>query len=259
MIICKHGIQFEVDIKNKYLHWTSVMQNRWEPTTFEIFYQFLDKEHSMIDIGAWIGALSLFGGNFAKTVYAIEPDPVAYPEIKDNIKLNPKLDIRLFDCAIDFQTGTRYFGNGVHGESLGDSTSSVYMVKRSSEPVKVNTMTLTEFITANNITDCNFIKIDVEGSEVEIITSSKEWIEKNKPTIHLSLHPKVYAMFHLDFAKMLNVLKCYKHVYCGESQLRPFKSEITIQDVIEDLQTHTGWDFIRDIVVTDSDTAWTKR
>src|SRR5580692_4173846 len=91
MQIQAHGKQFEVSPANHLSFWDEVSSGTWESSTFAIFDRFLDRQHSYIDIGAWIGPTVLYGCQLAKTAYALEPDPLAYVELAQNIAVNPSI------------------------------------------------------------------------------------------------------------------------------------------------------------------------
>jgi len=77
----------------------------------------------------------------------------------------------------------------------------------------VKSLTLDKFIQLNNIDDCNFIKIDIEGGELIILPNIKRYLEKNKPTIHLSLHPPFFKKPKIGLKKIINILKIYKNIF----------------------------------------------
>lgn len=167
-------------------YWNVVEKNFWEPETFKIFKKFLDKKHSYIGLGAWIGPTVLYGSQLAKHCYAIEPDPIAVKRLKENINLNPKLKdkITVHEIAISDDNGKINLGNqkGVFGDSM-----SGIIFKNPKETFKVKTLRLEDFIKKNKIHDLNFIKIDIEGGETIVLPDIKKYLKKNRPTIHLSL------------------------------------------------------------------------
>lgn len=192
-------------------YWEDVNNGYWEPETFLIFDKYLDKEHSFIDIGSWIGPTVLYGVQLAKKCYAIEPDPTALNILKKNIELNPKLKNRIdvFDFCINYESGETKLGNK---NSFGNSASSMLIDDETAITVKC--LTLQEFIRQNNISDCNFIKIDIEGAEINILPSLKEFLNESKLTIHLSLHPSLFRNNISDYAKTIfSVIKCYKNIF----------------------------------------------
>src|SRR5690606_6717528 len=99
--------------KVKYEHfWKTVHKGVWEPLTFRIFDSFLDADHSFIDIGAWVGPTALYGSTRAQHCYAIEPDPVAFKTLRQNVSLNPRLThkITCSQVGIGAATGTMTLG-----------------------------------------------------------------------------------------------------------------------------------------------------
>ena len=57
----------------------------WEPYSFAVLKQFSDKNKTFVDVGAWIGPLSLFASSSYKNVIAFEPDTKAFTELTNNI------------------------------------------------------------------------------------------------------------------------------------------------------------------------------
>jgi FkbM family methyltransferase len=191
--------------------WKAVKMGTWEPDTFLVFDRFIDKEHSFIDIGAWIGPTTLYGSQIAKCCYAIEPDPVAFKNLKKNIVLNPTLKskVKLYDYCISDKPGTTKFWNPV---AMGNSGSSILFAE-SKKSIVVKSITLQNFTDSNKINNCNFIKIDIEGGETLVLPNIKSFLEKNKPTLYLSLHPTVFKNIKKDYTIIQDTLKIYKNIY----------------------------------------------
>jgi len=213
---------YKVDIKDKHFFvkyssfWENVNNGNWEPSTFYIFDKFIDKEHSFIDIGAWIGPTTLYGSQIAKKCYAIEPDPVAFYELKKNINLNPNLKsrINIYELCISDKCGKIRLGNR---NNFGDSMSSI-LLNDLNKTLFVQSLTLQEFILQNKIDDCNFIKIDIEGGEAIVLPQIKEFLEKNKPTIHLSLHPSLFKDIESYSKLITKTLKIYENIFDHEGE-----------------------------------------
>jgi len=203
-------IAFNVDETERENYWVKVIDSTWEPHTYKIFRKYLNPKHSFIDVGAWIGSTALFGCQLAKHCYAIEPDIKALKELKRNIELNPSLknDMTVWAGCILDRKGTAEIGIGYHGTTLGDSNSSVH--HKGELVQECECLTFEQFIEAFNITDCNFVKIDVEGAETKMIPSMKYFISKYKPTILVSLHCFLYQQLKLSIEEMIEVLGTYK-------------------------------------------------
>jgi FkbM family methyltransferase len=188
------GVSFTVCANEHADFWRRVEAREWERSTFDIFRRFLRSDRSYMDIGAWIGPTVLFGAHFAQRAYAIEPDPVAYVELCKNVRLNPLManKIHTRNICISSRPGPVAFGN--RGEA-GDSTSSLLFAGARTNWV-VQSKTLEDFVRDEDITDCNFIKVDIEGGEYLIISEMCDYLLRGFPTLHLSLHPRFIGLEH---------------------------------------------------------------
>jgi len=214
--------KFEVAPASHEEFWKLVSSGAWESDTFAIFDRFLDREHSYLDIGTWIGPTVLYGCQISKSVYGLEPDPIAHAEILNNVALNRPLtdNVRLFNACIARQSGEVLLGSRGEG---GDSTSSLLFAKKRTH-WKVKAYAFEDFIHENRVTDCNFIKMDIEGGEYQIIPTMTRYLKAQRPTMHLSLHPCYLKFRPLGVVgrllarwwgtlKILRGLGFYKHIY----------------------------------------------
>lgn len=219
--ICKNGKYFTVDSTKlrSYKFWKGYMNDGgWEPGAFKIFDKFLDKDHSYIDIGSYVGPSVLYASQLTKHCFAIEPDPIAFQELKNNIELNKHLKphITLSNYCISNSIGlTKLF---VHAEKLehggGSGSSTIY--RGYNNFWEVQTTTIPQFIQSLSITDCNFIKIDIEGAEFEVIPSMSDYLKNHKPTLLLEIH-LMYVKDPVTKLDMLfQTLDFYDYIYDAE-------------------------------------------
>ena len=207
--------------------WAQVQTGVWEPNTFKIFDEFLDSQHSYIDIGSWIGSTILYGCQKAKFSYGIEPDPVAFKNLKNNIELNSNLysKIDVSNNCISNKNGTICLTP--KNDEGGDSMSST-VFKKSSKSWEIPSITLEQFILDNSITDCNFIKIDIEGSEFNVLPSASKFLYDKLPTLHLSLHSPLMENPKKEMEKILQVINEYDYVY--DDQLNYIEKESILNE-----------------------------
>jgi FkbM family methyltransferase len=207
--IHRYGKTFFVSSNFHYfLFWKN---KSWEKDTYRFLEKYLDKDHSFIDIGAWIGPIVLFAAQIAKKTYAIEPDPIAFKELAKNVSLNPELKqkILLYEKCINASSGKVRFGNRSKG---GDSTSGLRFGDSQNAWV-VDGITIDDFVKENIVTDCNLIKMDIEGGETIVIPAMKQYLERNRPILHLSMHPLFFRDPRGDTQAIIDVLTKYKHLY----------------------------------------------
>ena len=151
-----------------------------------------------IDLGANIGytTLSMLKHIDSGYVYAIEPDPRNFTLLERNILKNKFGDkCELASAAVSDVNGEMDFW-------LSDSSnvSSVHKTKNSSEKIKVNSYTLGKFLEDRRFP--NFIKMDVEGHEVQILNGALKYFNENEGDIRIlmEVHPTFYNETDMNFA-----------------------------------------------------------
>lgn len=213
--ITKNGKSFFVSDHHAatLIFWQNI--ENWEKQTFKIFDKFMDADHSFLNIGAWIGAGSLYSAQIAKYCYAIEPDPLAFELLEINVNLNEELRKKIKCSKIAFWNGKSQINMGCNDALMGNSMSSMF--KHPEQPTRsswiTNTISLEEYVSENNITDCNFVKMDIEGAEAVVIPNSINFFQTQKPTLHLSIHPYYFSEPMKDSKNIIDVLSVYKNVY----------------------------------------------
>ena len=218
ILINKNGKCFTVDSTKlrSYKFWKGYKDEGWEPETIKIFDEFLDKNHSYIDIGAYIGPSVLYGSQLARHCFAIEPDPIAFQELKNNIELNDHLKphITLSKYCISDSIGTaKLFVPAERLEDGGGGISSLLDYKPTKNFWEVQTTTIQQFIQSFSITDCNFIKIDIEGAEFDLIPSMSNYLKNQKPTLFIEIHLWTLKDPMKKLDRMFQTLNGYDHIY----------------------------------------------
>ena len=101
------GRQFVIDEEEPthYLFWNEVEAGNWEPYTFEALDRVLQPGSGSIDVGAWLGAVSLDASSLGAERHAIEPDPAADATLCRNVMANPCLKIAASPLAMADQEG----------------------------------------------------------------------------------------------------------------------------------------------------------
>jgi FkbM family methyltransferase len=220
--------------------WQLVSTGDWEPQTFAVFQRFIDRQHSYIDLGSWVGPTLLYGSRLARAAYGIEADPVAFQELRRNVALNTTnpSNITLSNICIATKSGDVLFGSRTSG---GDSTSSLLFGSEKTSWT-VAGLTFEDFVTKNDINDCNFVKVDIEGGEFVVVPTMLSYLRVAKPTLFLSLHPcflyprlfRASSNYRVDLRllrilvsmyetrKMMRALKFYRRFYDDRGRVLTF-------------------------------------
>jgi len=172
----------------------------WEHQTYTSKYN-IKKSDIVIDIGANIGLFSLFAAKFARTVYSFEPSPESFIYLQNNVISNTFNNIKCFNYALAPHSGEIAFG-----ESEDLTSSSFYRDNKSGTSVKsttVNCVNLQEIFDKNQIDCCDFLKIDCEGCEFEVLFGTPAEYLKKIVTISMEFHDSLTEYTHYDLAQYL--------------------------------------------------------
>lgn len=149
----------------------------------------IDKKDTIIDIGAHVGRFSVYTAFHAKdgTVYAFEPDPRNIAKLEENIKINNLHNLHYFDTVVNGTGGSVKFYL-----SKNSAENSLYESKRVSSSQEVKGITLVDIFKNNNIETCNFLKLDCEGAEYDILFSLPPSYFSKIDKIVLEYHDNLY-------------------------------------------------------------------
>lgn len=149
---------------------------------FNFLNEFVDKDDLFIDVGANTGIYTLRAARRVGeggVVVALEPFPEMIREIAYNININGLQNVRLRGLCAAGKTGPGTFWTNF---SMPNSFS---LVKRdeSAASLSVLKVRLDDLFVWENLARCNYIKIDAEGAEQEIIEGAKNIIDTYRPII----------------------------------------------------------------------------
>ncbi|OSZ78703.1 hypothetical protein CAP35_10770 [Chitinophagaceae bacterium IBVUCB1] len=157
---------------------SSIIHNGYYELKTMLYLQHIIKEGDVcIDIGANVGAITFPLSKLVKEtghVYAFEPGPALHERLVQNIQYNNIKNVELFRCGLGNQNTTLYW-DYVEGQPGNANLST-------SGKVKVDVKRLDD-ISPLFSRKINFIKIDVEGMELEVIMGGLQLIQSNLPII----------------------------------------------------------------------------
>jgi FkbM family methyltransferase len=146
----------------------------------------------VFDVGAHFGFFSYYAvQKGAKEVYAFEPNPYVFEILKKHAEMWSD-KIKPYQLALSEKNGEAdLFISGELGTistMLENREKSILKFYKYNKKVKVKTMTLDSFCKEYNVERVDFIKIDTEGSEREIIKGAKETIKRFKPKMAIAAY-----------------------------------------------------------------------
>ena len=165
--------------------WRKAAQGTWEPETFTVLEQYLDKRHDYLDIGAWIGPTVLFGARKARHVWCFEPDPTAFRALAWNIDLNDLNNVSAFPVAISQGFGVARMAS--FGGERGDSMTSL-LNAGGAQGIDALTIGWEAFTQQVDLSGVSLVKMDIEGAEFDVLPSMIPWLKAQRPALYLSTH-----------------------------------------------------------------------
>ena len=169
--------------------WLRIRERAWRERRkgekeIKIIPKLLVNCNRAIDIGANVGVWSYWLSKYAKQVESFEPNPKIFNALK-NIKIK---NVNSYNIALSNKTGSvdLLIPKGSKGFSNQGASLSSIKVQGEHKSISIEAKQLDEF----NFLDVDFIKIDVEGHEHEVIEGARETIKKFKPTMVIEMEEK---------------------------------------------------------------------
>lgn len=149
---------------------------------------------TVFDLGAnsglatWLLARAVGAGG---TVHAFEPDPGNREMLSRNVAQHGLSQVRIHSEAIAGTSGVRQFNAE---SSLGAAFSDIVHRAGLARTIEVRTVTLEEAASEAGAIP-SFIKMDVEGAEVEILEQARPWLRAHGPALVVDTQHKVGGRF----------------------------------------------------------------
>ncbi len=153
--------------------------------------KYINKDSVVVDCGANIGNHSIFWSLFSKTVHAIEPLKENYKILCKNIKDNKHGEI----IAHQFVLGNKE--NKYDAQVISDNRSCAQFKENPSG--KYTSKRLDELISGK----VDFMKIDVEGAEYQVLLGAQHILKEYKPVLFLEMHSLVNSELHTNILNYL--------------------------------------------------------
>lgn len=150
----------------------------YEWGTLNVIEKLLKPNNTFVDVGANVGIISLFASRLLNKngkVIAFEPLPSSFEMLENNIRLNNIKNIETFPYACSNNLKTKY----ISLESAENRGGASLKTNIENSSTSVKSIILDDFLEI--IPD--FIKIDVEGHELEVLEGLKNILSSKKPPI----------------------------------------------------------------------------
>ena len=160
-----HGFFFTPPLATSF--WGHQMEELWKSRIYDPYLPLRKEGTIALDIGANVGLVSYYLAQYFEKVYSIEPSTEHMNNFVLMVNYNKITNITPIKKAIYIQNGTFGFG----GPESNKTMKSLHMNTPGwKEEEKVETITLEKFFEDYKIDHVNLMKVDIEGSEVEVFS-----------------------------------------------------------------------------------------
>jgi FkbM family methyltransferase len=147
---------------------------------------------TVYDVGAFHGLLTLFFASRAKAVVCFEPNTQNYNRLMENLMLNGIKNVEVRKVGVGSRPETRSMvGSPLMpgGASVdGKTVEGLLRAGMGTVVEEISIVTLDEEIPQASLPAPDFIKIDIEGWEIEALRGARNTLELHKPMLFLEMH-----------------------------------------------------------------------
>lgn len=163
-----------VNTNDRYVGTALIEYGEFSSSEATIFKHFITEDMTVCDVGANFGAHTLLFSKLAKKVYAYEPQRGTFNALCGSLALNNITNVIPVCAAIgkigqivkyndmNFSTFDNFGGFSFDGVMTGENLRTIMLE-----------------------TPCQFLKIDVEGMELDVLKGAEKMIKKYKPIMYI--------------------------------------------------------------------------
>lgn len=215
--VLPEGVKFKVREENKEITDEDIIAEIWRSKVYTPQGFKIQKGFNVIDIGANIGSFTVYAAKAAKkgSVYSYEPYPENLKLLKENVRMNELKNVKIFGFGV---MGKRKKSR-LYMDRTNDGGHSV--CSKSKDFITMRCVTLKGIFDANNISFCDFLKLDCEGAEYDILF--------NTPGKYLSRIGRIALECHKHPAYKKNNVNSLKKFLRGagfQIKIKPVKSDL---------------------------------
>lgn len=207
----RRGINWSLDLKDG-VDFAIYLLGGFEVRTLDRYKELVKDGNIVLDIGANVGShtlplAELVGGT--GKVISFEPTAHAFAKQKKNISLNPTLAQRIDAHQMMLMaSASEAMPEAVYSswplEVAEDLHSEHHGRLMSTQGARLDS--LDEALRKLGVDKVDFIKLDVDGNELEVLLGARVLMESSLPLIMLELAPYVYAQNPGNFDRILTLL-----------------------------------------------------
>lgn len=147
-----------------------------------LFKQHIKTGDTVLDVGACWGMHTLLFSKLvgeSGQVFAFEPDPRNFAELQFHVELNKLQNVHCLPLALSNFNGESTF----HCAAEASMGSLIKQEGREGETIAVSVRTLDSLAPVIGLVRADFLKIDIEGVEADMLEGARQTLQQMRPTL----------------------------------------------------------------------------
>ena len=177
----------------------------WEEHITEFISNYIKPEYNCLDIGANFGYHTVTMGmlaNLTGAVFSFEPMKIFSELINKNLELNNIHNVIVYNNAVGNEQREVFIQvpctESKELVNHGDSSISNRQIGQSVEMITIDLLSLPKI---------NFVKLDVQGSEILVLEGARQTIAKDKPVMIVEIESHQLHKFGCTAQDLVNFIK----------------------------------------------------
>jgi FkbM family methyltransferase len=206
------GAVFELDARDmvarEILGW-----DVWEKPNTDLILGSLHEGSVMFDVGAHIGYYSVLGSQVvgpSGKIISVEPNPDTLRRLRKDLELSHASNVVVEDVACtDKETTLTFYQASIRNtgaSSISESNARNAAHGDAVPSVTVRGRTLDSMVQELGLQRVDFVKIDVEGAEVQVLRGMKDTLAKFHPHMLIEMKPAQLESMGTSIAELRAVL-----------------------------------------------------
>ena len=172
------GVRLVLDVDH-WLQAETMLTGDWDPDMCALIADALPNGGVFFDVGANVGLASLCVHSRTQdkrlATHAFEPAPANVEAFRRNLELNPTFHVSVNAVAVGAKLGRARL-------TLANEPTHHYVADVDAGPrtIEVPLITLDDYVAEHRLDHVDVIKLDVEGSELEVIKGARELLSNGR-------------------------------------------------------------------------------
>ena len=199
----RNGIKYKIKARTNEI---SIINEIWGLKIYNRLMSSIEDGSTVVDIGANIGVFSVKAARYKKDIRVLSFEPMQgnYEALKENIRIN-----NLENFIVPYKIAVS--GNGedkvLYFKDKDSGGASIHNYRNEAvSQIRVPSITLESIFKDHAIKQCDFLKIDCEGAEGEIILNTPRSLFSHIKSMTIEWHEGLNSITLKEFRKFLEDL-----------------------------------------------------